>query len=72
MQRAYGASPLGAQQLKTKPEEIEPKDVGQSLSMMIRTRQAQPAMRDVTPAIDVVPEGDREGYDDSVDDSTDE
>lgn len=49
MQRAYGSAPLGAQQLKSKPEEIEPKDVGQSLSMMIRTRQQQPPMRDVTP-----------------------
>jgi hypothetical protein len=68
MQRAYGSAPLGAQQLKVKPEEIEPKDVGGTLSMMIRSKQQQPAMRDVTP-IDVVPEGDREGWDDSVDDT---
>jgi len=67
MQRAYGSAPLGAQQLKSKPEEIEAKDVGQSLSMMIRSKQAQPAMRDVTP-IDAVPVGDREGYDDTIHD----
>jgi hypothetical protein len=67
IQRAYGTAPIGAQQISAKPEDVEPgKPVGQTLSMMIRSRQAQPApMRDVTPAIDMVPEGDREGYDDS-------
>jgi hypothetical protein len=55
IQRAYGTAPIGAQQISTDPREVEPgKPVGQTLSMMIRSRgqQTQPEprlLRDVTP-----------------------
>ena len=52
-QRAYGAAPAGAQKLNVKPGEMgedpQERDMGKTLSMMIRRAQSEPRLVDVTP-----------------------